>query len=64
MTVINKALEGKMIGTSAWHTIHQVQIEKFVEATLEVRNGKMEINYGIENLKLGQTVLRDDEGRL
>ncbi|WP_336958976.1 MULTISPECIES: MaoC family dehydratase [Chryseobacterium] len=109
MTVINnfieyKALEGKMIGTSAWHTIHQAQIDRFAEATLdyqwihtdkekaekegpfkstiahgyltlslipylwkqiaEVRNVKMEINYGIENLKFGQAVLVDSEVKL
>jgi acyl dehydratase len=101
MIIINnfneyKALEGKMIGASAWHTIDQVQIDRFAEATLdyqwihidrekaeregpfnstiahgyltlslipylwkqiaEVRNVKMEINYGIENFKFGQAV--------
>jgi len=109
MTVINnfieyKALEGKMIGTSAWHTIHQAQIDRFAEATLDyqwihtdkekaekegpfkstiahgyltlalipylwkqiadVRNVKMEINYGIENLKFGQPVLVGEEVQL
>lgn len=101
MIIINnfieyKALEGKIIGDSAWHTIDQAQIDRFAEATLdyqwihtdkekaeregpfkstiahgyltlslipylwkqiaEVRNVKMEINYGIENLKFGQAV--------
>ncbi|QIY89395.1 MaoC family dehydratase [Chryseobacterium gallinarum] len=101
MIIINnfieyKALEGKTIGVSAWHTISQAQIDKFAEATLdyqwihidkeraekegpftstiahgyltlslipylwkqiaEVRNVKMEINYGIENFKFGQPV--------
>lgn len=31
---------------------------------VEVRNLKMEINYGIENLRFGQAVLVDDEVRL
>lgn len=101
MIIINnfneyKLLEGQMIGASSWHTIHQAQIDKFAEATLdfqwihvdekraesespfkstiahgyltlslipylwkqiaEVRNVKMEINYGIENFKFGQPV--------
>ncbi|MBP2614880.1 MaoC family dehydratase [Chryseobacterium jejuense] len=109
MIIINnfieyKALEGKMIGISAWHTIDQTQINRFAEATLdyqwihtdkekaekegpfkstiahgyltlslipylwkqiaEVRNVKMEINYGIENLKFGQAVPVDSEVRL
>ncbi|MGE8556667.1 MAG: MaoC family dehydratase [Chryseobacterium jejuense] len=109
MIIINnfieyKALEGKMIGVSDWHTIDQAQINRFAEATLdhqwihtdkekaekegpfkstiahgyltlslipylwkqiaEVRNVKMEINYGIENLKFGQAVPVDSEVRL
>ncbi|BAP32459.1 enoyl-CoA hydratase [Chryseobacterium sp. StRB126] len=109
MIIINnfieyKALEGKMIGVSAWHTIDQTQINRFAEATLdyqwihtdkekaekegpfkstiahgyltlslipylwkqiaEVRNVKMEINYGIENLKFGQAVPVNSEVRL
>ncbi len=109
MTVINnfieyKALEGRMIGVSAWHTIDQAQIDRFAEATLdyqwihtdkekaeregpfkstiahgyltlslipylwkqiaEMRNVKMKINYGIENLKFGQAVLVDSEVKL
>ncbi|SDJ10468.1 MaoC family dehydratase [Chryseobacterium jejuense] len=109
MIIINnfieyKALEGKVIGVSDWHTIDQAQINRFAEATLdhqwihtdkekaekegpfkstiahgyltlslipylwkqiaEVRNVKMEINYGIENLKFGQAVPVDSEVRL
>ncbi len=99
-----KNLEGKVIGTSAWHTIDQEQIDRFAAATLdyqwihvdkekaeregpfkttiahgyltlsmipylwkqiaEVRNVKMEINYGIENLKFGQAVPVDSDVKL
>lgn len=109
MIIINnfieyKALEGKMIGTSAWHKINQAQIDRFAEATLdcqwihldkekaeregpfkstiahgyltlslipylwkqiaEVRHVKMEINYGIENLKFGQAVPVESDVKL
>ncbi len=101
MVIINnfdeyKELEGKMAGTSSWHTIDQQQINRFADATLdhqwihvdekkareegpyqstiahgyltlslipylwkqiaEVRNVKMEINYGIENFRFGVPV--------
>ncbi|WP_412850864.1 MaoC family dehydratase [Chryseobacterium sp. PMSZPI] len=109
MIIINnfieyKALEGKVIGTSGWHTIDQAQIDRFAEATLdyqwihtdkekaeregpfkstiahgyltlslipylwkqiaEVKNVKMEINYGIENFKFGQAVPVDSDVKL
>lgn len=101
MVIINnfedyKRLEGTVAGTSSWHTIDQVQINRFADATLdhqwihvdekraeeqgpyqstiahgyltlslipylwkqiaEVRNVKMEINYGIENFRFGVPV--------
>ncbi|UKB81201.1 MaoC family dehydratase [Chryseobacterium sp. MEBOG07] len=109
MIIINsfneyKALEGQIIGASAWHKIDQAQIDRFADATLDyqwihtdkeraekegpfkstiahgyltlslipylwkqiadVRNVKMEINYGIENLKFGEAVPVNSEVRL
>lgn len=109
MVIINnfeeyKAFEGKVIGTSNWHTIDQEQINIFADATrdhqwihcdtekaekegpfkstiahgyltlslipylwkeiADVRNIKMEINYGIENFKFGQPVLVNSEVQL
>ena len=109
MIIINsfneyKALEGQIIGASAWHKIDQGQIDRFADATLDyqwihtdkekaekegpfkstiahgyltlslipylwkqiadVRNVKMEINYGIENLKFGEAVPVNSEVRL
>ncbi|REC45485.1 MaoC family dehydratase [Chryseobacterium pennipullorum] len=109
MIIINsfeeyKALEGRMMGVSSWHTIDQEQIDRFALATLdhqwihtdqeraqkespfkstiahgyltlslipylwkqiaEVRNVKMEINYGIENFKFEQAVPVNSEVQL
>ncbi|HEY4327047.1 MAG TPA: MaoC family dehydratase [Mucilaginibacter sp.] len=99
-----EALLGKEIGISGWHTITQLQINQFAEATIDhqwihtdaeraqtespfkatiahgyltvsllpyfwhqiadVQNLKMQINYGIENIKFAQPVIVDSRVRL
>ena len=95
---------GNELGVSGWHTITQLQINQFAEATIDhqwihtdperamtespfkatiahgyltvsllpyfwhqiadVQNLKMQINYGIDNIKFGQAVLVDSRVRL
>jgi acyl dehydratase len=99
-----EAFLGKELGTSAWHTIDQKQIDHFAGATIDhqwihtdperaktegpfggtiahgyltvsllpyfwhqiadVQNLKMEINYGIDNIKFMQPVVVDSHVRL
>jgi len=99
-----EALLGKEIGISGWHTITQLQINQFAEATIDhqwihtdperaqnespfkatiahgyltvsllpyfwhqiadVQNLKMQINYGIENIRFAQPVIVDSQVRL
>jgi len=109
MVIVNnfeeyQAYLGKEIGKSNWHRIHQEQITRFAEATLDfqrihtdqeraraestfgstiahgyltlslipflwkqiadIRNVKMEVNYGIEKFRFNRPVLVNDEVQL
>ena len=58
------ALLGKNIGVSDYVELSQERINMFADATLEVKNLKMMVNYGMDKMKFGQAVKSGEHVRL